>query len=98
MLIFVMALCIVAFLARRFGYDSRASAWSKEAEIGAHGVTWEPHAGCHSSWTAEQPLTYEALTFPSHHGGVRRARKGTGGERRKVTESGAMVSRSGGRR
>jgi hypothetical protein len=40
----------------------------------------------------------EALTYPSHHGGVRRARKGTGGERRKVTESGAMVSRSGGRR
>jgi hypothetical protein len=41
LLIFVIALCIVAFLATRFGYDSRDSAWSKEAELGDHGVTWE---------------------------------------------------------
>jgi hypothetical protein len=45
LLIFVIALCIVAFLATRFGYDSRASAWSKEAELGAHGVTWESDGG-----------------------------------------------------
>jgi hypothetical protein len=44
LLIFVIALCAVAFRATRFGYDSRASAWSKEAELGAHGVTWE-HGG-----------------------------------------------------
>jgi len=43
LLIFVIALCALAFLATRFGYDSRASAWSKEAEISSRGVTWELH-------------------------------------------------------
>jgi hypothetical protein len=37
LLIFVIGLCIVACLAARFGYDSRTSGWSREAEIGAHG-------------------------------------------------------------
>jgi len=45
LIFFVVALGAIGFLATRFGYDSRDSAWSKEAEIGAHGVTWEPGGG-----------------------------------------------------
>ena len=41
LLIFIVALSALAFLATRFGYDSRASAWSTEAELGAHLLTWE---------------------------------------------------------
>jgi hypothetical protein len=45
LLIFFIGLCALAFLATRFGYDSRSSAWSKEAEMGTYGMTWAPHDG-----------------------------------------------------
>ena len=45
LLIIGVALCALAWLATRFGFDSRPSAWSKEAELSAHGVSWEMYGG-----------------------------------------------------
>jgi hypothetical protein len=42
LLMFVVALCVGGFLARRFGYDSRATAESKEEDLAGFGMRWEP--------------------------------------------------------
>jgi hypothetical protein len=97
LLIFVIALCALAFLATRFGYDSRASAWSKEAEMGAHGVTWAPHCGMPLELDSRETADMRDTEFsgPSRHKLGERPGELVGG-RPKVTESGAIFSRGGG--
>ena len=41
LLIFIIALCVGGFLARRFGCDSRAPAESKEEDLAGFGMRWE---------------------------------------------------------
>jgi hypothetical protein len=40
-IVIVALLCVVAFLAVRFGHDSRETAHSKEEQLAALGVVWE---------------------------------------------------------
>ena len=39
----LIGLCALAFLSMRYGYDSRATAYSKEEEFARHGVIWDAH-------------------------------------------------------
>jgi hypothetical protein len=44
LLVFVIGLCVLGYLATRFGYDSRAVPYSKEEDLARLGVIWEVHA------------------------------------------------------
>jgi hypothetical protein len=42
--IFIAALCALAFLAMRYGYDSRDLPYSEEQRLARFGMTWEVHS------------------------------------------------------
>lgn len=42
-LIVFIGLCALAFLSMRYGYDSRASVYSKEEEFASRGMVWDAH-------------------------------------------------------
>jgi hypothetical protein len=42
-LIVLIGLCALAFLSLRYGYDSRATVYSKEEEFARYGVLWDSH-------------------------------------------------------
>jgi hypothetical protein len=97
LLIFIIAVCVVAFLAKRFGYDSRDSAWSTEAELGAHGVTWEPDGALPLDFDSPESRDVQGTDFfRASAACVRGPRAGTGGKRPRVNELTAMFSRCGG--
>jgi hypothetical protein len=43
LLIFIAVLCALAFLAMRYGYDSRDVPYSEEERLARYGMVWEVH-------------------------------------------------------
>jgi hypothetical protein len=68
LLLFVIGLCVLGFLALRFGYDSRSVApYSKEEDLARLGVSWELQAAVHRSELMREAATWRLVERANGH-------------------------------